>query len=80
MIIITKPQKGMGPDTNLLIFEADSGNLIGKIEPPLKTGGQYDGWVNFWIKDDKLWIGSWSGYEFQLVPESCELLNGRFTK
>jgi hypothetical protein len=79
-VVILEPQKETGPEANLLLFGGSSRELLRQFDPPVKDAGGWDGWVNFWVKGDKLFVGSWSGYQFELDVGCGELINGVFTK
>lgn len=79
-IVILEPNKDVGPESNLLIFGGPHQEMIRQFDPPVTKGGYWDGWVNFWVRDGKIFAGSWSGYQFELDTKKRELINGLFTK
>jgi len=79
-IIILKPKEKNSPESNLLIFNIESGDLINRPKPPVEAKGQWDGYVNFYTKASKLCVGSWSGYTFEINEKTGQLINGKFTK
>lgn len=68
------------PESNFVVFLASSGDLVFRPEPPLIGKRQYDGFTNFWVKDGKVLIGSWSGYRQEVNLEKMALENSLFTK
>ncbi|RDH43705.1 hypothetical protein [Zooshikella ganghwensis] len=79
-LIILKQSEKRSPESNLLIFNAESGVLLNRPNPPVSSKGQWDGYVNFYTKSGKLYVGSWSGYTYEINENTGQLINGIFTK
>jgi hypothetical protein len=78
VVVIFEPESETAAEANLATFDSLSGELIQRYAAPVST--QADAWVNAWVRDGKLFIGSWSGYEYELNCETRRLENGKLTK
>src|SRR5690348_783024 len=78
-LVILKPLKRLGPEANLLGFDP-SGKLMWQVDPPTQSPAAWDGFVNMWVKDGQVWVGSWSGFDMRIDHWTGEILGTIFTK
>ena len=80
LCVIVKNKVTHSPVKNLYIFSAKSGELLNWPSPPTDDNNSYDAYVDLWMSDDKVFVGSWSGYQYEIDLKSGQLVNGKFTK
>ena len=80
LIVLLEHKKEFGPESNLLTFNSENLEHIKTFEPPVKSENQWDGFINVWIRNGKPFVGSWSGFEFEIDLINSELKNKKFTK
>jgi hypothetical protein len=78
-IVILKPQRQRGPDANLLGFKPGD-ELIWRRVAPVGSSHQYDGFVNLYIRDGNVWVGSQSGFELRIDHRTGAIEEQHFTK
>jgi len=78
-LVILIPQSDRGPEANLLGFRF-SGELIWTLSPPTDAPAVWDGFVNIWIQEDQVWVGSWSGSSLRIDHRTGEVVEQVFTK
>jgi hypothetical protein len=78
-LVILKPQKNPGSEANFLGFDP-RGKLMWQLDPPLQEPAAWDRLVNMWIKNEQVWVGSWSGFSMRIDPRTGEILERIFTK
>lgn len=79
-LVILKSTDKLNPESNLLIFSASTGELLNRPEPPVSAESQWDCFVNSYVKANKIMVGSWSGYSYEVDKSSGQLIEGKFTK
>ena len=77
-IVILKPTRETGPESNLCLFESEKGNLLARFDPAIQSDSQWDGFINVWITNGQVYTGTWSGYEYRVNLETLELINQTF--
>jgi hypothetical protein len=78
-LVILRPQSDCGPEANLLGFRP-SGELIWTLSPPTDAPAIWDGFVNIWVQEDQVWVGSWSGFSLRIDHRTGEVVEQVFTK
>ena len=78
-LVILNPQQERGAEGNLLGFRSN-GELFCALEPPVRSLDSWDGFVNLWIREGKVWASSWSGFSLRIDPRSGDVVEQLFTK
>jgi hypothetical protein len=78
-LVILRPQSDRGPEANLLGFRP-SGELIWALSPPTADPAVWDGFVNLWVQEGRVWVGSWSGFSLRIDHRTGEVVEQVFTK
>ena len=78
-LVILNPQQKRGAGANLVGF-GPNGELLWRLEPPVRSLDSWDGFVNLWIREGKVWAGSWSGFSLRIGPRSGKVVEQLFTK
>jgi hypothetical protein len=69
-----------GNDHNLVGIDATDLRVRWDVGGVLDSPEQYDGIVNVWIADCRLWASTWSGYSLRIDHQSGEIVERLFTK
>lgn len=78
-LVILIPRRERGAEANLLGFRPD-GELLWRLEPPVNNLDSWDGFVNLWLREGKVWAGTWSGFSIRIDPRSGTIAEQFFTK
>jgi hypothetical protein len=73
-IVILDTGVKRGNDYNLVGIDARSLRVNWALGGVLDSPDQYDGIVNVWVEDGRLWAGTWSGFAYQLDHQTGKIL------
>ena len=79
-IVILTPTQKLGGESNLCLFDSDTGNLLTRFQPAVNSKGQWDGFTNVWLKNGQIYTATWSGFEYVINLKLLELTNKKFKK
>ncbi len=69
-----------GNDHNLVGIDAADLRVRWAVGGVVDSPDQYDGVVNVWIDDCRLWAGTWSGFSLRIDHRSGKIVEQLFTK
>ena len=65
LVVILDTGVERGNDCNLVGIDAQDLRVVWAIGGVLDAPDQYDGVVNVWVEEGRLWAGTWSGTAYQ---------------
>jgi hypothetical protein len=79
-VVILDTDVQRGKDVNLVGIDASELRVKWALGGVLDSPDQYDGVVNVWVEEGKLWAGTWSGMAYQFDHRTGEILKQLFRK
>ena len=79
-IVILDTGVERGNDVNLVGIGTSDLRVKWALGGDLGSPDSYDGFVNVWVKDGKLWAGCWRGTSYELDHQSGKILREVYRK
>ena len=79
-IVILDTGVKRGNDYNLVGIDPRNLRVVWSLGGVVESPDQYDGIVNVWVEDGRLWAGTWSGTAYQIEHETGRILRQEWRK